>query len=103
MGEPTTFSIGDEKQKQGIFLIHGFSGDAHETFGLLPAFLAGNPQLYQWDIHCFGYPTSLKPDFSGVWSADPDVATLAGFLVTKMGLPKFARYERIALVAHSMG
>ena len=103
MGEPTTFSIRDEKQKQGIFLIHGFSGDAHETFGLLPAFLAGNPQLYQWDIHCFGYPTSLKPDFSGVWSADPDVATLAGFLVTKMGLPKFARYERIALVAHSMG
>jgi hypothetical protein len=65
-------------QKKVILFVHGFSGDAHLTFGMLPAFLAGDRTLEDWDLYCFGYPTGLSPDVTGVWSADPDLTTLAG-------------------------
>jgi pimeloyl-ACP methyl ester carboxylesterase len=103
MPETTTFAIRDQKQDQALVLVHGFSGNSHETFGLLPAFLAGNPSLYGWDIHSFGYPTSLKPDISGVWTADPDLTALAGYLATAIDMLGFARYQRLCLIAHSMG
>src|SRR5437764_7079160 len=70
---------------------------------MMPAFLAGNPALYGWDIHCFGYPTALRPDITGVWSADPDLTTLAGFLITALQELSFQRYGQVALVGHSMG
>ena len=69
----------------------------------MPAFLAGNPALYEWDIHCFGYPTALRPDVTGVWAADPDLTTLAGFLTTALQELTFKRYRQFALVGHSMG
>ena len=100
---PTTFAIRDEKQDRAIILIHGFSGESHSTFGMMPAFLAGNPALYEWDIHCFGYPTALRPDITGVWAADPDLTTLAGFLTTALQDLIFKRYRQFALIGHSMG
>ena len=104
MSEATIFSIRNQQQnKRAVIFIHGFSGAADATFGMLPAFLAGNPKLYDWDIYCFGYPTSLSPDISGVWSADPPLDTLAGYLQTQITTTRFARYDELALVAHSMG
>jgi pimeloyl-ACP methyl ester carboxylesterase len=101
---PTTFAVRDQNQDQAILLIHGFSGESHSTFGMMPAFLAGNPALYEWDIHCFGYPTALRPDITGVWAADPDLTTLAGFLCTALQqLTTFVRYQKLALIGHSMG
>jgi pimeloyl-ACP methyl ester carboxylesterase len=99
----TTFAIRDQQRDRAIILIHGFSGDSHSTFGMMPAFLAGNPELYTWDLHCFGYPTALRPDITGVWSADPDLTTLAGFLNTALVHLTFARYKQLALIGHSMG
>jgi len=69
---------------------------------MLPAFIAGNPSLKDWDIHCFGYPTSLAPDITGVWSADPDLTMLGELLHTALGI-HYKQYKRLALVAHSMG
>ncbi len=99
----TTFAIRDQKQPRAILLIHGFGGESHATFGMMPAFLAGNPVLYDWDIHCFGYPTALKPDLTGVWSADPDLTTLSGLLSTSLVQLTFKRYRQLALIGHSMG
>jgi pimeloyl-ACP methyl ester carboxylesterase len=101
--DPTTFAIRDQKQDRAIVLIHGFSGESHSTFGMMPAFLAGNPELYSWDIHCFGYPTALRPDVTGVWAADPDLNTLAGFLITAVEQTRFDKYRQLALIGHSMG
>jgi pimeloyl-ACP methyl ester carboxylesterase len=103
MSESRTFAIRDLKQDRALILIHGFGGNSHVTFGLLPAFLAGHPSLYGWDIHCFGYPTSLSLDISGVWRANPDLTKLAGYLSAHINQLGFARYQRLALVAHSMG
>jgi len=100
---PTTFAVRDQQQDRAIIFIHGFSGESHSTFGMMPAFLAGNPALYEWDIHCFGYPTALRPDVTGVWAADPDLTTLAGFLTTALQELTFKRYRQFALVGHSMG
>jgi len=102
MSEAITFDVRNQKQTRAVILIHGFSGDSHQTFGMLPAFLAGKPEFYGWDIHCFGYPTALKPDVSGYWAADPDLQTLAGFLATAIDT-RYGGYKQLALVAHSMG
>jgi pimeloyl-ACP methyl ester carboxylesterase len=88
--------------KKAILFIHGFSGDAHLTFGMLPAFLAGDRTLEDWDLYCFGYPTGLSPDVTGVWSADPDLTTLAG-LLREYCNNKLTSYSKLAMIAHSMG
>jgi pimeloyl-ACP methyl ester carboxylesterase len=89
-------------QKKAILFVHGFSGDAHLTFGMLPAFLAGDRTLEDWDLYCFGYPTGLSPDVTGVWSADPDLTTLAGLLREHCN-NKLTSYSKLAVIAHSMG
>lgn len=92
-----------QNQPGAILLIHGFGGEPQTTFGMMPAFLAGSDQLTQWDIHCFGYPTSLSPDVTGVWAADPDLTTLAGLLSTSLDQLQFREYKQLVLVGHSMG
>jgi hypothetical protein len=63
MGDAIELAVRDvATNTRAVILIHGFSGEAHTTFGMLPAFLAGDPGFNAWDIHCFGYPTRLAPD-----------------------------------------
>jgi hypothetical protein len=33
------------QNKSAVLLIHGYSGDAHTTFGMTPTFLAGDVNL----------------------------------------------------------
>jgi pimeloyl-ACP methyl ester carboxylesterase len=44
----------------------------------------------------------LAPDITGVWSADPNLTELSGYLTQNI-TDRFKRYRRIALIAHSMG
>lgn len=69
---------------------------------MLPAFVAGEPSLAHWDIHCVGYPTSLCPDITGVWSADPSLVALSDYF-TRMMRDGLQVYEKLSIVAHSMG
>lgn len=98
-----TFGIREAGNSKAIVLIHGFRGEAHSTFGMLPAYLAGMPRLYEWDLWCVGYSTGLAPDITGVWSADPDLAELAGQLDTLLKDGRLADYGTLAVIAHSMG
>jgi pimeloyl-ACP methyl ester carboxylesterase len=91
------------KKQQAVVFIHGFSGSAHLTFGMFPAFLAGDPALFDWDIYSFGYATSLSPDLTGVWTSDPDLTALSGLLRTFVTHGALADYQKVALIAHSMG
>ena len=91
------------KKERALIFIHGFSGSAHQTFGMFPAFLAGEPALLDWDIFSFGYPTSLAPDITGVWSSDPDITALADLFKTALTDGVFSGYNEIAVIAHSMG
>ncbi|MEX2261233.1 MAG: alpha/beta hydrolase [Bryobacteraceae bacterium] len=100
---PVTVTVRKDKGKRALLLIHGFGGNSQDTFGMFPAFLAGDPDLYDWDIYCIGYPTGLSPDITGVWAADPDLTALSGYLQTVLARGLFAEYGELTLLAHSMG
>jgi hypothetical protein len=103
MPDPITFAVRHTGADRVLLLLHGFSGESPQTFGLLPAFLAGDPALAAWDLYCVGYPTSLAPDVTGVWAADPDLATLADYLRGLLAEGRFAGYRQVGFVAHNMG
>jgi pimeloyl-ACP methyl ester carboxylesterase len=87
-----------------IVFVHGFGGDPRFTWGLFPELLAADPALGTWDILSVGYPsTLLLPDIAGLWSAQPDIRTVADELATRSQYAPLDRYSAIAFIAHSMG
>ena len=56
-----------------------------------------------WDIYTLGYATTFRPDFLGVWSADPELPVLSTSFITQASIDPLKRYRRLAVVAHSMG
>jgi pimeloyl-ACP methyl ester carboxylesterase len=89
--------------RAAVVFVHGFSGTARETWGRFPILLAEEPSLIGWDIFSLGYATSLRVDVPNLWAADPPLARLSLSLRTALRVAPLARYETIALVAHSMG
>jgi pimeloyl-ACP methyl ester carboxylesterase len=86
-----------------ILFIHGFGGDAAKTWGRFPGFLSDDSRIDGWDIVSYGYQSDLlRPNAVGLWSADPDIPTIADQLRAMVEIG-FTKYEGIALVAHSMG
>ena len=85
-----------------VVFVHGFGGDATATWGRFPELLTEAPGLDGWDVYSLGYSSSLAPDLRGIWSGDPDIATLATYLRTRCNQPPLVG-KRFALIAHSMG
>lgn len=88
-------------ERQAVVFIHGFSGSASETWRQFARFVSHH--LAQWDIFTLGYPTSNLPDFLGIWTADPDIETLAKLTATRFRITRLRFYPKWAIVAHSMG
>ena len=99
-GTLNTIRIGPDRDRAVVFL-HGFSGDRDDTWDRLPGLLG--TVVADWDIYTLGYATTFRPDFLGVWSADPDLPILATMLTTQASIDPLKRYRSLALVAHSMG
>lgn len=89
--------------KTAVVFIHGFGGDAKETWGLFPQLVSDDPLLKNWDVISVGYNTGLMPDIRGLWSGKPDIQKLADYLRTIITNDLSAKYQRVLLVAHSMG
>jgi pimeloyl-ACP methyl ester carboxylesterase len=89
-------------EKNAVIFVHGFSGDAYKTFGMMPAFVAGDLELTDWDIYSFGYKTGLAPSLTGVWSSDPDLTVLSKLLTQRIN-EEYSSYKNLSLIAHSMG
>ena len=87
--------------ERAVVLLHGFLGGNDDTWDRLPGLLG--TRVLNWDIYTLGYATTFHPDFLGVWSADPDLPTLATRLKTEASIEPLSRYAALALVAHSMG
>jgi len=86
-----------------ILFLHGFSGDAETTFGNIPQYIKEENTMNGWDMFSVGYSSDQMPSLGiGIWAAIPDITKLADFLNTTIQ-HQFARYKRIAIVAHSMG
>ena len=86
---------------RAVVFLHGFSGDRDDTWDRLPGLLG--TVVADWDIYTLGYATTLRPDWLGFWSADPDLPILATWLTTEASIDPLRRYRSLALVAHSMG
>lgn len=100
---PTIFEYRNCKAEVALVLLHGFSGNAVLTWNAFTEKLLATKELAAWDIFGIGYPSGLRIDIPNVWSADPDLETLAIELRTILSLHPFTRYRRIAIGAHSMG
>ncbi len=89
--------------KSVVLFVHGFSGDASETFGHAPDMLMNNPHFNGWDIFSVGYSSDVFPSIGkGLWSVNPDIKKIALYLETLVKI-QFDAYDRVAFVAHSMG
>ena len=90
-----------EGNNVAIVFVHGFTGDVEKTWGNIPEFLNQQPELAGWDLVGFGYESKRRFDIVNLWSADASLEEISTKLDTALdGRP---RYEKIALVAHSMG
>ena len=99
---PLQIHRADNNAKAAVFL-HGFTSDPDGTWGSFLQHLTGVESVKDWDLFALGYPTSGLPDFSGVWSADPDLPTLSRLIATRCRVTEIGKYDQIAFVAHSMG
>lgn len=86
-----------------VLFIHGFSGEATDTFGIIPKLLTEEPKMDGWDIKPLGYTQNVNPELGKDISADlSDINRIADYLTTSIKY-KFDKYNRIAIVAHSLG
>jgi len=86
-----------------LLFIHGFSGESTDTFGEIPNFLKGNTDMDGWAIKPLGYSHHANPELGkDIWAAIYDIDRIARYLTTSIS-NKFKDYDRIAIVAHSLG
>jgi len=86
-----------------IIFIHGFTGDAEDTWGKFDELLKDEEQLKGWNIYQYGYNSKFTPDIKGLWACNPDITMLAENVRTQLTENFGGKYRQIALVAHSMG
>ena len=86
-----------------LLFIHGFSGESKDTFGKIPTMLQSDSNFDGWAMKPLGYSTIVQPKLGkDIWGAILDVDKIAMFLKTSITY-KFRDYDRIAIVAHSLG
>ncbi|MEZ4954233.1 MAG: tetratricopeptide repeat-containing protein [Saprospiraceae bacterium] len=95
--------IRNTDNKTAILFLHGFGGGMGGTWGNFPSLIKNDEALTGWDIYSIGYNTSLFPDIQGIWSSNPDVTALGGYLRTLLNDRFGVKYQQISIVAHSMG
>jgi len=101
--EVTTVFRETEEATNLVLFIHGFSGEAADTFGIIPTLLIEEPKMDGWDIKPLGYTQNVKPELGKDISAGlNDINKISDYLTNSIKY-KFDKYDRIAIVAHSLG
>ncbi|MBN4057980.1 caspase family protein [Olleya sp. AH-315-K02] len=92
-----------ENANNVILFVHGFSGDAHNTFGKIPDLFMEENRLDGWDMFPFGFNANINPEMGkDVWATVKDINRVSDNLSSAIK-HKFKKYNRIAIVAHSLG
>jgi len=101
--EPVTKFRETENSNSAILFVHGFSGDAENTFSEAPKLLMDNEQMDGWDMFPLGYSGNVVPELGkNIWACASDIKRNSDFLNTSIR-NKFSKYKRIAIVAHDLG
>lgn len=86
-----------------LLFVHGLSGESKDTFGNIPTMLQSDSNFDGWAMKPLGYLPVAQPKLGkDIWGAILDIDKIAGFLKTSIKY-KFKNYDRIAIVAHSLG
>ena len=86
-----------------IIFVHGFSGEAWKTFGKIPDFLAKEERMKGWDMFPFGFSENVDPQLGKeVFASVNDIERIADNLSAAIK-HKFGKYNRLAIVAYSLG
>ncbi len=93
----------EKKSKAAVVFVHGFTGDARDTWSTMADHVLTEPKLATWDVFGLGFSTSLRIDVPEVWAADADLTLIARQLNTTLSLSPFSSYDVLAIAAHSMG
>jgi pimeloyl-ACP methyl ester carboxylesterase len=93
----------DKKSNNLLLFIHGFSGEAADTFGIIPKLLMKDKRMDGWDMKPLGYSQHVNPEFGkDIWGGTKDINKISQYLVKSFKY-KFDKYDRIAIAAHSLG
>ena len=80
-----------------IILLHGWNGDAEKTWDLFPELITKDPSLSNYDVWPISYPTFLV-------RRNLNIPQMARWInETLVHNEKYNQYERIDIIAHSMG
>ncbi len=86
-----------------LLFVHGLSGESKGTFGNIPKMLQSDSNFDGWAMKPLGYSPIVQPKLGkDIWGAIRDIDKISGFLKTSIKY-KFKDYDRIAIVAHSLG
>ncbi|WP_111707577.1 caspase family protein [Lutibacter citreus] len=86
-----------------VLFIHGFSGESTDTFGIIPELLASESKMDGWDLKPLGYTQHVTPELGkNIMAGINDINKISDYLTTSLKY-KFDKYDRIAIVAHSLG
>lgn len=104
--ESTTEIVTKFRENHGVnaaVFVHGFSGEAHKSFGEIPKLLAKDPTMDGWDLYPLGFSENFTPEMGhDIWASKLDLQKLADNIAS--GLKhKFKDYKRVALIGHSIG
>lgn len=92
-----------EHSNSAILFVHGFSGEADRSFGVLPQLLIEEQALDGWDLFPLGYSGAVKPNLGkDVWASVQDIQTVSDYLKTAIKY-KYSKYKRIAILGYSLG
>ena len=86
-----------------LLFVHGLSGEAADTFGIIPELLMKDERMNGWDMKPLGYSPNVDPEFGkDIWGGIKDIDKISNYLAKSFKY-KFDKYDRIAIVAHSLG
>ncbi|MBK5212528.1 MAG: caspase family protein [Flavobacteriaceae bacterium] len=92
-----------ENSNSAILFVHGFSGDAENTFSEAPKLIMANAEMDGWDLFPLGYSGNVVPEMGkNIWACASDIKRNSDYLLTSIR-NKFSKYKRIAIVAHDLG
>ena len=99
----TTSYRDSQTAQNAVIFVHGFTGEAAETFGILPKLLIEDSNFDDWDLFPLGFSEFVNPALGkNIWASVDDIEKVADYLQTSIRY-KYGRYQKIAIITHGLG
>ena len=99
---PPEVAAKQRTKRSAVVFVHGFTGDALNTWASFPEMISDDPALSGWDVFAYGYATSVAGSVP-FWKGNPGPERLYRALTSEADTSPLAGYDAVAFVAHSMG